>query len=121
MGKKRERKRVAREDRKNLRGWADGARETVLAPHLDDYTAALDKGWRAERSYLKKVCLEFHARVDWRTGDYEEPVIKEWDAAALVVTETLSEEDEKRKRTRLKILDAVRLSTRDHFDPHTLS
>lgn len=112
MAKKRDRKRVAKEDRKNLRGWADGVRETILAPHLDAYAAALEKGWRPERAYLKKVCLEFHARVDWRTSDYEEPTLKDWDPSALV-KETLPAEEEKQKRTRLKVVDSVRFRTRD--------
>jgi hypothetical protein len=113
MAKKRERKRVAKEDRKSLRGWADGARETILAPHQDKYAIAMEQGWRQERKYLKTVCLEFNARVDWRTGDYEEATIKDWDPTAVVAKETLSEDEEKQKRARLKVLESVRFVMRD--------
>ncbi|KAJ7169364.1 hypothetical protein C8R43DRAFT_945303 [Mycena crocata] len=105
--KKREQKRVPRAERKNLRLWAEGVRETILSPHLDGYTAALDQGWRQERAYCKKVCLEFHSRVDWQTEDHEEPVLDEnWDASALKEkSKPLSPEQEKTKRGRMKVLD----------------
>ncbi|KAJ7469737.1 hypothetical protein B0H11DRAFT_2238182 [Mycena galericulata] len=59
---KRQRKRIPKAERRNMRLWAEGARETILLPHIDGYTTAMDEGWRAERAYLKKVCNEFHAR-----------------------------------------------------------
>ncbi|KAJ7301534.1 hypothetical protein DFH08DRAFT_978695, partial [Mycena albidolilacea] len=105
-GKKRERRRVPKEERKNLRLWAEGARENILAPHIDAYTAALNQGWRPERKFLKIVCNEFHARVSWKLPDHEEPILEEWDPAAIVTEEDLSEEDEKRKRARIKELNA---------------
>jgi hypothetical protein len=43
-GQKRQRKRVPKESRKNLRLWAEGARETILMPHIDGYTMALTLG-----------------------------------------------------------------------------
>ncbi|KAJ7432729.1 hypothetical protein FB451DRAFT_1196827 [Mycena latifolia] len=104
--KKRIRKRVAKEDRKNLRGWAEGAREAVLIPHMDAYEAALDQGWRQERKVLKMICLEFHGRIDWRTEDHQEPAVKSWDPAAPVVPETLSDEEAVCKRQRIKALNA---------------
>ncbi|KAJ7889307.1 hypothetical protein B0H14DRAFT_2561806 [Mycena olivaceomarginata] len=104
--KKRERKRVPKEERKNLRLWAEGARETILTPHLDNYQTALNQGWRRERKYLKKVCREYNARVSWRTLDHEEPVLAEWDPAALIVDEQLSDDEEEARAARVKILNA---------------
>ncbi|KAJ7828480.1 hypothetical protein B0H14DRAFT_3718817 [Mycena olivaceomarginata] len=104
--KKRERKRVPKEERKNLRLWADGARETILTPHLDNYQTALNQGWRQERKYLKKVCREYNARISWRTLDHEEPVLADWDPAALIVDEQLSNEEEEARAARVKILNA---------------
>ncbi|KAK6974551.1 hypothetical protein R3P38DRAFT_3239409 [Favolaschia claudopus] len=104
-GKKRQRKRVAREDRKNLRLWAEGARESILKPHLDKYQAALDQGRRQERKYLKSVCREFHARAHRRTQDHEEPVVLDWDPTAMEVVETLSEEDERVRAARVDELN----------------
>ncbi|KAJ7325484.1 hypothetical protein DFH08DRAFT_1085166 [Mycena albidolilacea] len=100
--KKRERKRVPKEERKNLRLWAEGPREAILAPHLDKYQTALNQGWRQERKYLKKVCREYHARVSWRTLDHKEPVLAEWDPAALI----LSDDEEEARAARVKILNA---------------
>jgi hypothetical protein len=78
-----------------------------LTPHIDAYTAALNQGWHLERKFLKTVCNEFHARVSWRLPDHEEPVLEDWDPAAIVPQEQLLEEDEKRKRERIKELNAV--------------
>ncbi|KAJ7170431.1 hypothetical protein C8R43DRAFT_944944 [Mycena crocata] len=105
--KKRETVRIPRADHENLRLWAEGARGTILQPHIDGYMAALDQGWRQERTYVKKVCLEFHARVSWRTQDHEEPVLDEnWDPATVTQkSQPLPEEEEKLKRARVKVLD----------------
>ncbi|KAK6974864.1 hypothetical protein R3P38DRAFT_2419844, partial [Favolaschia claudopus] len=102
---KRTRQRVPKENRKNLRLWAEGARESILTPHLDAYQAALDQGRRQERKMLKKICREFHARVDWRTKDHEEPMLSEWDPAAIATEEQLSEDDEAAKRARIEELN----------------
>ncbi|KAK7013742.1 hypothetical protein R3P38DRAFT_3277582 [Favolaschia claudopus] len=104
--KKRSRKKVAKEDRKNLRLWAEGARETILAPHLDAYQKAKDQGRRQERKILKKICREFHVRVGWRVKDHEEPILKEWDPTAPEDEEMLSEEEAAAKSTRVNELDA---------------
>ncbi|KAK6992781.1 hypothetical protein R3P38DRAFT_3429464 [Favolaschia claudopus] len=107
-GKKRQRKRVAKEDRKNLRLWAEGAREAILKPHLDKYQQAMDQGRRQERKYLKGVCREFHARISWRTQDHEEPEISEnWVSSATTGdVEVLSEEEEAAKSARVEELNA---------------
>jgi hypothetical protein len=105
--RKREQKRVPKENRKNLRLWAEGARESILIPHLDQYTAAMNQGWQPERKYLKKVCREFHVRVNWRTLDHEEPIVADWDPDAQLTQEDLPSDDQEKKHLRLRELDAV--------------
>ncbi|KAK6971922.1 hypothetical protein R3P38DRAFT_2813181 [Favolaschia claudopus] len=92
--KKRERRRVAKGDRKNLRLWAEGR------------ARALDKGWREERKYLKKVCKEFHAKIDWRTEDHEEPVLREVNPSIPGPEEELLEDEEKARAARVEVLNA---------------
>ncbi|KAJ7731416.1 hypothetical protein B0H16DRAFT_1223290, partial [Mycena metata] len=58
---------------KNLRLWAEGKREEVLTPHIEEYTDALERGWRDERDCLQKICNEFHAKFDWRLQYHKEP------------------------------------------------
>jgi hypothetical protein len=106
-GKKRECKHVPKEEHKNLRLWADGIRKIILTPHLDNYQTALNQGWRQERKYLKKVCHEYNARISWRTLDHKEPVLAEWDPAALIVDEELSTEEEEARAAQVKILNAA--------------
>ncbi|KAJ7751468.1 hypothetical protein B0H14DRAFT_3513252 [Mycena olivaceomarginata] len=84
-GQKRPRKRVPREEH--------------------SYADALDKGWVAERKYWRKVCNEYHARIDWRTKDHEEPEIRDWDATDPLPTESLSDEEKHEQRTRMKVLN----------------
>ncbi|KAK6991947.1 hypothetical protein R3P38DRAFT_2803347 [Favolaschia claudopus] len=84
----------------------EGARETILTPHLDAYQAAKDQGRRQERKILKRICREFHARVGWRVRDHEEPVLKEWDPTAPEEEEMLSPEEEAEKAARILELDA---------------
>ncbi|KAJ7707284.1 hypothetical protein B0H16DRAFT_1746505 [Mycena metata] len=67
------RKRIAKAERKNLRLWAEGTRESILKPHIEPYGDALERGWRAEREYLQRVCNEFHAKISWELQDHEEP------------------------------------------------
>jgi hypothetical protein len=105
--KKREQKGVPKKERKNLRLWAQRSRENILSPHLDDYGAALDKGWRQERKYWKLVCKEYHARVPWTTEDHEEPILTDWDPSAVLPKETLTVEQEERKNARVKSLNKV--------------
>jgi hypothetical protein len=106
-GKKRERKRVPKEEHKNLRLWAEGVRETILSLHLEHYQKAMDQGWHYERRYWKKVCREFHGRVDWRTRDNKEPVLHAWDASAPIVEEDLGEEGVTARAARVEVLNTV--------------
>jgi hypothetical protein len=106
-GVKRDRKRVPKEAWKNLRLWAEGSRETILAPHIDGYSLALTQGWRQERKYLRMVCKEFHARVNWRILDHEEPELEKWDPEAIISQEILSEDEARQKRERVQELNGV--------------
>ncbi|KAK7050131.1 hypothetical protein R3P38DRAFT_3173191 [Favolaschia claudopus] len=106
--RKRTSKRVAKKDRRNLKLWAEGAREEILAPHIAAYTDALERGWRAERDYLAEVCKEFHARISWRLTDVEEPdlPLPEFDRLAIPEVEELDEEEKALKRLRVETLNA---------------
>ncbi|KAK7018521.1 hypothetical protein R3P38DRAFT_2784330 [Favolaschia claudopus] len=101
-------KRIAKKDRKNLKLWAEGVRETILRPHIAAYTDALERGWRAERDYVKDVCNEFHALISWRLRDEEEPELPlpEYDPCAIPETEELSDEEMEEKRVRVETLNA---------------
>ncbi|KAK6967168.1 hypothetical protein R3P38DRAFT_3244642 [Favolaschia claudopus] len=100
--------RIEKKDRRNLRLWAEGARETILQPHLAGYMDALERGWRAERDYVRDVCNEFHARISWRLGDDEEPEepLPEYDPLSPPEAEELDEEELGAKRTRIETLNA---------------
>ncbi|KAK7017447.1 hypothetical protein R3P38DRAFT_2785216 [Favolaschia claudopus] len=77
-------------------------------PHLPGYTDALERGWRAERDYLRDVCNEFHARIPWRLADYEEPELPlpVYDPLATVDAEELDEEETVAKRERIDTMNA---------------
>jgi hypothetical protein len=90
-----------------LRLWAEGGREEILAPHLDDYARAADLGWREERGYLQQVFNEFHARVDWKLQDHEEPILLPFDPDAVRIKPVLDPQEEVAKRTRLEELNSV--------------
>ncbi|KAJ7614713.1 hypothetical protein DFH06DRAFT_1146232 [Mycena polygramma] len=106
---KKSRKKIPKENRKSLRLWAEGARESVLAPHIETYADALDRGTnrRSEREALKSICNEFHARISWRLADHEEPdlPLPDYDPTKIVEQEELSEEDETEKRARIAVLN----------------
>jgi hypothetical protein len=114
MGEKRKRTRrprarVPKENRQNLRLWAEGVRESVLIPHIEAYADALERGWRAERDFLQSVCNEFHARIDWRLGDHEEPAmpLPNYDPLVTIPAEDMSVEEESSQRKRMLLLNAV--------------
>jgi hypothetical protein len=90
-----------------LRLWAEGAREKILLPHLDQYAQERDLGWVKERAYLQKVCNEFHSRVDWCLEDHDEPELQAWDPKEVVEAEQLSDEEEVLRRQRIKLLNKV--------------
>ncbi|KAJ7079329.1 hypothetical protein C8R43DRAFT_1143284 [Mycena crocata] len=108
MGKKRVRPRVPKEKRQNLKNWAEGARETVLLPHVEPYADAVEKGWRAERDYFARVCNEFHARISWELLDHEEPPLPlaSFDPNKRIArSEDLPEAQEEVRAARLEVVD----------------
>ncbi|KAJ7507413.1 hypothetical protein B0H11DRAFT_2218261 [Mycena galericulata] len=107
MPSKKPRKRILKENRRNLRLWAEGARETVLKPHVEPYADALDRGWRAERDYFKKICNEFHARISWKLQDHEEPELPlpEFDPSQVLEEDEMDDEEEAAQRARTEMLD----------------
>ncbi|KAK7019464.1 hypothetical protein R3P38DRAFT_3198771 [Favolaschia claudopus] len=100
--------RKEKKDRRNLKLWAEGARESILLPHLPAYTDALERGWRAERDYVREVCNEFHARISWRVGNDEEPEepLPDYDPLAAPEVEELDDEEMEAKRSRVETLNA---------------
>lgn len=106
-GIRKPKQRVPKQERKNLRLWAEGVREEILEPHLDAYSKALDKGWVQEREYLMRVCNEFHARIDWRTADHEEPVLRPFEPSAPIIPEELTDEEEADRGARVEELNKV--------------
>lgn len=102
-------KRVTKRERRNLKSWVEGTRETVLKPHIEAYTDALERGWQAEWDYLREVCNEFHARISWHLGDHEEPELPlvEYDKFAKPVEEELDEETMMMKRQKIEVMNAV--------------
>ncbi|KAJ7430913.1 hypothetical protein B0H11DRAFT_2262812 [Mycena galericulata] len=61
---------------------------------------------RQALEYARALRLPLHhARVDWRLADHEEPVLAEFDPAAIIPKETLPEAEEKAKRARVKLLN----------------
>jgi hypothetical protein len=108
MGKTRKRKRIPKKERRSLRPWAEGIRETLLAPHIEPYVEALRKSWREERNYLARVCREYHARISWRVEDHEEPEeLTPFDPEEIIPVEVLSEEEEATKSARVDELNKV--------------
>lgn len=83
-------------ERASAKLWAEGAREDILAPHIEPYADALAQSCVAERSYLKRVQNEYHQRIgDWRLPDDEEPAspLPDYDPNLIAPTEELSLED----------------------------
>lgn len=112
MAGKRARKaqsRVPKENRKNLRLWAEGAREGVLAPHITPYADARARGWTAQRNYLEAVYTQFHTLFSWRLKDHEEPTmpLPPYDPNIILTPEELSPEDLVQKLARIKVLNDV--------------
>ncbi|KAJ7603463.1 hypothetical protein DFH06DRAFT_1350223 [Mycena polygramma] len=92
---KRQRARVPKSKRRNLKMWAEGARESILTPHIEPYADSMERGWRYEREYFQQ--------------DHEEPVLplEKFDPnAPLPELERLPEAEERRRQTRMDQLNA---------------
>ncbi|KAJ6477904.1 hypothetical protein C8R47DRAFT_1219805 [Mycena vitilis] len=99
---------MAKEDRKSLRLWAEGARESVLEQHIARYGDALERGrWVEEREVHQSICNEFHARISWRLKDHEEPdlPLPEYDAEKIQPVEALTAEEEEERALRVRLLN----------------
>jgi len=116
-GQKRIYERIPKESRKSLKFWAEGARETVLMPHVQPFAEAMERGWNFEREYLDKVCHEYHARIDWRLADHEEPPLPlaPYNPNAIPVAEALTESQRQTKIDRIKTLNEVSTRLRVFF------
>jgi hypothetical protein len=113
---KRARARIPKSKRRNLKHWAEGARETILKAHIELYADSMERGWRSERDYFKQVCNEFHAKIDWQLQDHEEPALPlpEFDPnKRLPDLEKLSAAEEKERAARMGLLNAVSANGRD--------
>lgn len=85
--------RMRKADRKNQKLWAEGVRETILAPHIEPYADALARSLVAERDYLQRVYNEYHQLIPWRLSDDEEPTLPlpEYDPKAQMIDEGLTD------------------------------
>nr|GAT48535.1 predicted protein [Mycena chlorophos] len=90
--------------RKNLRLWAEGNRQKILDPYLPYYAAAMDRGIEAENELLREINCVYNARIDWRTPDHVDPLLRIWDRNALVVPEDLPSDVQATKDSRLREL-----------------
>ncbi|KAJ6450232.1 hypothetical protein C8R47DRAFT_1230344 [Mycena vitilis] len=101
------RKKIPKNKRKNLRLWAEGLRETILLPHVEPYADAVARGWTASRDYLRKVCNEFNARIDWRLEDHEEPdsPLPDYDPTKIVEEEILTDEEAEAQQAKFDLLE----------------
>lgn len=108
--KKSTKKCVRKEERRNAKLWAEGTRESILAPHVEAYADALVRGWRAEHDYIQQVGNEYHALINWRLEDHEEPELPlpVYGPDDPVVPEQLTEEEQVEKRRRIAYLNEVR-------------
>ncbi|KAF7970504.1 hypothetical protein HWV62_23825 [Athelia sp. TMB] len=96
---RRRQRRIDKKARKTARLWAEGVRETVLAPHIAPYADALSRSWVHERDYLAKVQNHYHAVIPWRLPDDEEPPLPlpEYNPSLLTPRENLTEEEQQLK------------------------
>lgn len=96
---RRRRKRIEKSQRKSSRLWAEGARATILTPHIEPYTDALGRSWVDERDCLARILNEFHQLIDWRLPDYQEPPLPlpAYNPKLVPPPEDLSEEDKQLK------------------------
>ncbi len=102
--------RLRKEEQCNDKGWADGARETILLKYIPGYIATWEAGPVTEQEFLLKVIKEFHFYIHWSWSDDkdpEQPLIP-YDPSAPPVEEDLTEEEGKRKAKRILWLNKVR-------------
>ncbi|KAF7968024.1 hypothetical protein HWV62_32154 [Athelia sp. TMB] len=104
-------KRMDKKARANSKLWAEGVRETILAPHIAPYADAVGRSYVAERDYIRGVQNEYHQLIHWRIPDDEEPPqpLGVYDPNHIPPIEDLSEEDQVLKsKTIAKKNEAIR-------------
>ncbi|KAK0437896.1 hypothetical protein EV421DRAFT_1738840 [Armillaria borealis] len=104
MGKK---QRLKKEERKNLKGWAEGGRERILSKHVLPYSDCLELGWHAELACLEEICCKYYFHVGWRLLDHEEPAqpFRLYNPHAPRKHEELTPEEAKQKCERVEEID----------------
>lgn len=116
---KKNRPRMAKEARKNRKLWADGCRAELLEPYVAGYTDALERGWAHERDYCAKVFNHYHAVIDWRLEDHEEPSLPLPDYnpshPPIVDVESLPEAEQKLCAETIHSRNLVSPATRDYY------
>ncbi|KAF7964910.1 hypothetical protein HWV62_1747, partial [Athelia sp. TMB] len=92
-------KRMAKHERQTFRLWAEGARETLLTPHIAPYADALSRSWVHERDYVANVQNHYHRAVPWRLPDHEEPPLPlpDYEPSWVPPRKQLTEEEQKLK------------------------
>ena len=57
----------------NNNGWAEGVRQTVLEPYIQQVADAQARGSHHARIVMNKAFNEYAHRIDWRLPLHEEP------------------------------------------------
>lgn len=87
-----------------LRGWAKGARATIMSPHVNAYAMARTTGgWLGERAAWQSCCHEFNQLVPWGHPDSDEvplPLAK-YDPLRIDESVSLSDEEITRRSSAL--------------------
>ncbi len=106
MGKK---QRLKKEERKNLKGWAEGGCERILSKHVLPYSDCLELGWHAELACLAEIYCEYYFHIGWHLLDHEEPTqpFCLYDPHAPCKHEDLTPEEAKQKCEQVEKIDKV--------------
>lgn len=108
MGKRQRKKQMDKAERKNLKLWAEGAREEVLSQYIEVYGDACARGYISERDCLL-ICNHYHQVIDWCLEDHEEPSLPlpEYDPKCIDKDEGLSTDEIKGKQTKIGQMNMV--------------
>ncbi|KIM81006.1 hypothetical protein PILCRDRAFT_9052 [Piloderma croceum F 1598] len=92
-------KRMNKKAHQNQKLWAEGCRETILAPHIEPYADALARSAVCEHDYLCRVLNEYHQLIPWNLPDDEEPLLPlpAYDPRPMAPEEFLTDEEALRK------------------------
>ncbi|KAJ7048211.1 hypothetical protein C8F01DRAFT_1268131 [Mycena amicta] len=101
---RKQRPRIARPDRRSLRGWAEGGRQRLLERYLAEFTAAMDRGRVAEARVLKRVIREYLAVFPWDAPDTEDLPYHELPPDAIILPPQLLPDMQAVYDARVKVL-----------------